>query len=251
VTSDANEPDRVTNVVEGDVSGVLAGEIHGDVHYHQPRAADDDPEILDHVPATEDEIGYVIRKRPWSWEYLLYAGELQVGLRDRQQRPRVPSTSSISFSAKDAAIGHVTTLLDELGSIATKLNGCLNAEVLSRALGDPPARRGDWRLISDTARRLLAVYDEMQDWSASVSEAKVPRSTRRLYEVTSQVADQPLRDIRRFARELVAELNTLLDNASQGLEQSHVPTLACQLSTDDSVMAELTKELKRAHARFW
>jgi hypothetical protein len=40
--------------------------------------------FFDHVPETKEEIEYVMGFRPQSWEYLMFAGLLQVGLRDIQ-----------------------------------------------------------------------------------------------------------------------------------------------------------------------
>jgi hypothetical protein len=255
VTDDADEPppDNVANIVHGDVCEVvMAGTIHGGVHIHQPVKPDaDEPEILDHVPTTEAEISYVIRNRPWSWEYMLFAGELQVGLIDRRNRPQEQPRSTLTFGKREAAIAHVATLLSALEPITQRIMTCLGAEVLSRALGDPPKRPGDWRLICDAAHQLLAVYDEMQGWSASVRGAEVPRPARRLYEITSHVADRPMSDIGTFVQQLVSELNVLLENASQGIAQSHVPTLACNLTADNKVLAELTEELRRARSRWW
>ena len=252
MTNEAEDPppDRVTNVVNGDMFGVQAGTIHGGVHYHQPAEADDDvPEVFDHVPGTKDEIDYVITHQVWSWQYLLYAGVLQVGLRDIKRRRAGKQASTPAFANKDAAIRHVSTLMSELTSIVDDFKAGFDVGLMSRAFGEP-GRPGEWRLVNDIARRQVAAYEKMQAWSVSVREAKVPRQARRLYEVASQVADQPMRDIETFVERLASGLNSMLKKAALDITQSHRLSVTCDLTLDDKVMTALNKEISRAKRRW-
>ncbi|WP_411931126.1 hypothetical protein [Kutzneria viridogrisea] len=240
----------MTNVVQGDMSGVQAGTIHGDVHYHPPeRPTDDAPEIFGHVPETNEEINYVIGHRPWSWEYLLYAGSLQVGLHHIKQKSTNRSNSPLTITSKDAAIKHVSTLLAELQAAVEDVMNCFDPELMSKALGEP-GRPGEWRLTCAIARRLIAVYEKLQNWSISVREAEVPRQTRRLFNILSHIADRPMLEIDEFVQHFVTQLNDMIGKASQGMTDAQVLTLTCEIAVDEKLMAELIKEAERANRRW-
>lgn len=241
-------PDHVTNVVNGDMSGVLAGSIHGGVHYHQPSQPADDPEVVPYVPTAPHEIDYVLHNRPWSWEYVLYAGELQVGLIHLKGRQLGLPIFPLLLKAKDDAVSHISVLLAELQSFVNRIMESLDAALLSRALGET-GRPGEWRLIQDAAHRLLAVYQDMQDWSARARYATVPRQARQLYALASHVVDRPMLDIEIFVRRLVTEMDAMLTQQSHGIPPMHVPTLVCTITLDHQLMAELTNELRRVQRR--
>ncbi|MFI9385261.1 hypothetical protein [Kutzneria sp. NPDC052558] len=249
-----NEADRPTNdianVINGDLSGVQAGIIHGDVHVHaSAEPGDEVPAVFDHVPETQDEIAYVISHRPWEWPYVLYAGVLQVGLRDIKRRPEERGKSPLTFADRRAAISHASPLLDELDSILEDFRRTFDVQIMSKAFGEP-GRPGEWRLVTDIARRQVAAYEKMRAWAVSVRTAKVPRQVHRAYELTSHVADQPMGDIEIFVGRLVSGVNDMLGEAARDLTRSHVLSITCDLTVDNKLLAELTKEIARAGKRW-
>jgi hypothetical protein len=71
-------------------------------------------EFFDHVPESRTEIDYVIGHRPAAWEYLMYAGVLQVGLHDARQKSENRQASRLPFLDGDAALRYMPSLMSEL-----------------------------------------------------------------------------------------------------------------------------------------
>jgi hypothetical protein len=220
-----------------------------DLSQTQPVPDDETPEIVDRVPETAEEIDYVVGHRPWSWEYLMYAGLIHVGLRDAKQRGGTQRSSTLVFRDKQAAIKQISTLMNELTAIIEEINDCFAPQLLSMALGEP-GRPGDFRLIGDAARRLVGIYQKCSDWSLRVRTATVPRQTRRLFEIISCMADRPMQDIESYAHQLVAKLNDAIECVSNGRTDPLVLTLTCEITADQRLIDEFSREVKRVR-RGW
>lgn len=214
-----------------------------------PPADDDAPEIFSHVPETSDEIHYVLGHRPWSWEYLLYAGALQVGLREAKLRGAARRSTPVVFRDKRAAVKHISVLMDELQSLVEGMEACFEPALLSKALGEP-GRPGEFRLIDDMARRLVGIYRGCSEWSFSVRTAVVPRQVRTLFEIVSRMSDRPMADIELYAGRLVAQLNQAINRASEGGTDPMVLMLVCEIAADQEVVDEFSKEMRRVQ-RWW
>jgi hypothetical protein len=141
--------------------------------------------IFDHVPESSEEIDYVISRRPQIWEYLLYAGSLQVGLRDERRSDarrggEVPRPSRLVLPDSRTTLSHVSTRMRELKSITQEVVDCFEPVLLSRAVGEP-GRQGEFRLIQHITSRLITAYAKYIDWGESMRAVQVPRPVQRLY----------------------------------------------------------------------
>lgn len=204
------------------------------------------PEIFAHVPENTEEIDYVMGRRPWSWEYLLYAGVLQVGLRDVQQESACKPTSTMVFTDKRAAFDQISPLMSELSATVQEVIGCFEPGLLSRALGEP-GRPGEFRLVYSIARDLIAVYEKLRNWSISVQTANVPWQVRRLFNILGHMADKPMLDIETYVHQLVGQLNDAVNSASLGSASVLVLRLTCEITADEKLLEEFTEEYKRVY----
>ena len=211
-----------------------------------PHESATDSEIFDHVPLSNEEIDYVIGHRPQAWEHLMYAGLLKVGLRDarRKSEPRQPS--SLVFHNNQAALGHVSALMDELKSAIKEVMDCFEPILLSKALGEP-GRPGEFRLIYHIADRLFIAYSNLMDWSRSAGTAQVPRQARHLYDILSHLSDRPMRDIEEYVDRLVVELNGAAREASLGNLHPVVLKVTCAIHADERILEEVLGEMERVH----
>lgn len=202
--------------------------------------------FFDHVPESIDEVKYVIGHRPQSWEYLMYAGLLQVGVRDARCEGVSPQGASLVFSASDAALYHISTSMNELKSVTKELMSCFEPGLLSKALGEP-GRAGEFRLIYDIADRLIGAYKKLISWEASARAAQVPSPARRLYDLLSSLADMPMRGFEQYVSQLAAELNEAAHGFSLGEHDPIVLSLVYKIRLDAGVSAALMEEMERLH----
>jgi hypothetical protein len=204
------------------------------------------PEIIRCVPRSDEELVHVIGTRPWSWEYLLYAGTLHLGLLERRSiLQRSPFRLPASFNHKAAVIAYVQKSLADLQQITQRLEACVDPALQSKAFGDIGVP-GDFRLISELADRMLKLYDGYHEWRAGVSGAKVSRPYRTIVECLGQVADRPMRDIEVFVEALVRDLDETLTRVRNGVKTPQIMTLICNVTVDESLMRRLLIECQRA-----
>lgn len=205
-------------------------------------------DIFDHVPESNTEVEYVIGHRPQAWEYLMYAGLLQVGLRDARREGKALKPSQLIFSNSQTAVMHIRTLKEELERVIQETMDCFEPVLLSKALGEP-GRPGEFRLIYDVAHRLVIAYEKFIDWSKSAQTAQVPRQARNLYSILGGFADRPVRDIEEYVTSLVAELNEAVHRASLGEHYPAVLKLECVIHADEGLVEEFVREAERV--RLW
>jgi hypothetical protein len=186
--------------------------------------------------------------RPQAWEYLMYAGLLQVGLRDERREGESRGSPSLAFSTPQAALRHVSGLMTELNSTIREVVDCFEPVLLSRALGEP-GRPGEFRLIYHLARRLVVAYGRFIDWGRGVRTAQVPRQVRRLYGILSHLGDRPMRDIEEYVSLLVAELNDAAREAGMGDLHPVVRELTCVITADEELVEEVIREMERVDQR--
>jgi hypothetical protein len=203
-------------------------------------------EIFDHVPQSSEEIEYVIGHRPQAWEYLMYAGLLQVGLREARLGGKPRRSSSLAFPNSQIALAHVSGLMKELKSAIREVLDCFEPVLLSKALGEP-GRPGEFRLIHHIARKLVIAYEKFMDWGRSARTAQVPPQARHLYDILSRLSDRPMRDIEEYVGRLVAELNDAVRQAFLGDLHPVVLNLTCEIHADEGLVEEVISEMERVH----
>jgi len=207
----------------------------------------DDPilEIVSRVPETSAEVEYVLGHRPWAWEYILYAGLLQVGVRTARQEAGPPRRPPTTFKSESEALRHIRSQMDSLMAIVKEVTvGSFDPERMSRAFGEP-GRPGEFRLIYALARQLLDAYGKLLAWSVEVRSTDVPRRLRRVFEIVSRLSLRPMTDIEAYVTQLVASLNDAIRQAGEGRKDPLVLTLTCTVTADERLVEQLMEEFRR------
>lgn len=165
------------------------------------------------VPVTTEEQDRLLTARPGGWEYLLFGGMLLQGLnrlelkwRDHELRiPRGPKRE-VPLSLDGFQIFGRDT-----GWVADQLearNRIFEQSMQERAFG-APGEPGDPIHIEHFANTVVATYEMLLDWSAEIRNMSCPREWAEVRELTAQMVDQPIRQIRAFINTVVEEFSRL------------------------------------------
>ncbi|MFI7003438.1 HNH endonuclease [Nocardia sp. NPDC050175] len=204
-------------------------------------------EVFPYVPRTQSEIDYVICNRPWSWEFLLYAGHLQIGLeeiRSRKTVSRLYPLTSIENGRGSSA--YAVASLRDLKAMVNGLELAFEVKDQVEAFGRE-GMSGDFRLIHGMARRVLSVYKQFLEWSQNARNVTGPRNIRRLLTSVSKLADRPIHDIETWVIQLVTEVERVLHNPAAGTGKNFVITATCKVTLDEDLLDDIFKEQSRIY----
>ncbi len=203
------------------------------------------------VPRTFEQQRNLLAQRPPGWEYLLHAGVLlqrkdalepkwyshEIGYTGRTSRRLDGDLDASTFYAE------AFTALIGLESDGNKL---FDPRVKQLAFGLPD-EPGDPARIEHLATCLMDVYEELLNWAASIRGLRAPDHWTHLFELTGQLANRPLEDIRQFVDRFVAEAKRIQERIARGERVRIEPTL--KLEADDKAVAEYQKEARRVQRR--
>jgi hypothetical protein len=136
--------------------------------------------------------------------------------------------------------------LRKLGAITREITDCFEPVLLSKAFGEP-GRPGEFRLIYDIASRFITAYEKLIDWGESTRAAQVPRQAHHLYQILSELADRPMRDVEEYVNVLVADLNDAVHVAALGEQHPVVLKFVCKITADKGLLEEVLREAERVH----
>ncbi|MFE7135640.1 hypothetical protein ACFVIM_32760 [Streptomyces sp. NPDC057638] len=212
-------PAGVHNAVDGEVAGpvVQAGMIqHLTVHYQgEPAARQDDEavpvlELGATVPRTRADIERTRRRRPNLWEYLLYAGELRVGLAELETK-RLDHSLGHRIAGQViqdelSASRHLAMEFRELLDVAHGVAVWMSKEAQEKAFG-PPGVPGDPELITHIARRLLSTYESLMDRAIALRSVRPPSRMATLFEIASRYPQAAIDGFDAFVETLVRQVD--------------------------------------------
>jgi hypothetical protein len=122
----------------------------------------------------------------------------------------------------------------------------LDPGVQRRAFG-PLGEPGDPALIEHIATRLVEVYEEMLDVAATLRGVGVSEEMAPLMEAAARLTDTPLRTIRDFIDQLVAEVDSLPERLALDLPVTISLTVA--LTIDEEARKYFDQEMARTRKR--
>lgn len=249
-------PKHVGNSLSGSVSGpvVQAGMIQNvTVNYR----ADPDSPPADkaaatgalgvRVPRTREAVGETLRTRPNIWEYLLYAGELYVGL------------ESLETKRLDYALGHRTNgqvltgteaaaylqaSFDELARVSSGVNTWMSRDAQEKAFGLPGVP-GTPELIVHIARRLLSTYEALIDWAIDLRSTRPPAKMAKLFEIASLYSRDSIEAFHGFVETLTKEV----DEASTLLARQDGSTASITVTYTMDIAPEVIKRFNKEYRR--
>ncbi|GGR74813.1 hypothetical protein GCM10010252_11450 [Streptomyces aureoverticillatus] len=256
-------PPHVHNSLPGHVAGpvVQAGVIQNvTVHYRpdnessQPDEATPTGVLGAKVPRTAAGIAEIRRSRPNLWEYLLYAGELHVGLEgleakflDHTLGHRI--TGQV-IADEAGAIDRLQTAFQDLEAVSADVERWMSQEAQTRAFG-PPGTPGDPELITHIARRLLAAYESLMDWAVAMRSVRPPSTMVALFEVASRYSQASIEGFREFVTVLVGEVDQASDVlARQDGSTAHIDA-TYTMTISPEVIKQFDREQRRLGRRQW
>lgn len=214
-----------------------------------PGVTTSEPPVL-RSPRTAEQQRELLAQRPKAWEYLLYAGilwrrrqSLESKWRDhelgyaRRTRQHLDDRKVSSF---------VSNALSDLKSCGSNLLKMLDARAQERAFG-PPGHPGDPALIEHIATRFIEIYEEMLDVATTLRGVGVSDEMAPTMEAVARLTDTPLREIRDFVDQFIAEADSLPERLA--LDKPITITLELTLTLDDEALKNFDQELDRARKK--
>jgi hypothetical protein len=199
------------------------------------------------IPTSADQRRLLSSKQAEWWEYRLFAGRLMEGMlalenKWQDHELRLPAESRSTLGA-DSISEFLSREMAWLRRQVATLNRIFDPSVLGQAFGQP-GEAGDADRIEAAARRLITLYESLLHWAARTRNTDCRSGEEEVVELTAQMVDQPLREIRDFIRncaDQVARLDILSEGGTE--EKPVVITLALKLTIDedtpDQVIAAL------------
>jgi hypothetical protein len=203
---------------------------------------------IDRVPRSQAEEDLLLKMRPGGWEFLLFAAELQRQLtaldprwRDHEMRLRGQSTAGRLDDS--AANEMIQTIFPRSTQLLDNFNRILSPESTQAAFG-PPGTPGDDARIRHLAERLVDVYRDMLDVSATLRSAMVSDPFQPLFDVASRFFDQPIREVREFVGTVMNEMDALPAKLAQENSEPIKMTLTLTLTMEDGLIEEFSARLQ-------
>jgi hypothetical protein len=207
----------------------------------RPGITASEPPVL-RVPRTSDQQRELLAQRPEAWEYLLYAGVLwqrreALEPKWRDHELGYARRSGRHFDDREA-IDFLGNAFDDLKTFGPNVLRMLDPRAQERAFG-APGQAGNPVLIEHIATRLVDVYEEILDVAATLRGAGVSEEITPLMEAAARLTDTPLREIRDFIDQLVAEVDRVPDRLATG--EPIVIELTLTLTIDDDALKNLER----------
>jgi hypothetical protein len=213
-----------------------------------------EPKPSDRVLRTGAELHAVRTAQPKGWEYLLFAGHLFLGKENLELKWRdhelPPYVDRRTLGDVGDATAYLSGAFDKVTELVEALMGVFPEEIQEQAFG-APGEPGDPVRIEHFAARIIQTYGELLDWAASLRAIDPPEVLLPSFESATQMADQPLGELREFFDATVREFDRIpayLNDRAEGDPPLQID-LALKLTVDDEVSAEFHRRLRRARRK--
>ncbi|WP_189451706.1 hypothetical protein [Streptomyces abikoensis] len=254
----------MTNDLSGNVTGpvIQAGVVHNVTLNYQadPVVAPDPP--ASEVPAagalgatvlrTREELARTREAMPAVWEYLLFAGELYVGLKELELKRFDYSLGHrvIGRTLRDEveANAYLAAAFAEAQRIGSDVDRWMSQEAQDKAFG-LPGEPGDRDLITHLARRFLGIYESLIDWSIDLRSVSPPAHMLRLFELAARFMRASIVSFESFVETLVEETDRASATVARQDSEPIRLTVAYVMTIDPDVMKEFDKEQRKVKRR--
>jgi hypothetical protein len=199
------------------------------------------------VPRTAEQLRELTATRPVGWEQLLYGATLLKGIEERESDFRdneigyAPS-SGLYVSDLDEMASFIQRKSQEGLLILSNGRRLFAPQAKQRAFG-PLGESGDPNLIIHLGERLVSVYADFLHWAAEIRGTSRPSEYDTAFELAAQMGDSPIRTLRKFVYDYVAEMDTVPDRLEKG-EDIHMQ-MTIDLDIPDEISQAFTREMKR------
>lgn len=186
------------------------------------------------------------------WEYLLFADELEAGMRqldDSKQEFEIghmsPTMQGPAFDDRVDGLAFIVAHMDKLKKAMDGIRWMTDEQAGERVFGRP-GEAGD----PDTIRRYASTIPRfcayLLGWAACLRGAAGPDDIEVLCQKVAVLANQPLGEIEDFVGDSVASIRQVVAAIRSGAESVGETTLFLRLTLDDLAIDEATQCLKRA-----
>jgi hypothetical protein len=232
-----------------EVSHQLAG-LRSAVERLLNQKAKDDQLTIEGIPENAEEQRALLATQPPVWEYRLFAGILKQGKQALELRWRDNQLGITRLPARDVDLGEAMDYLTNSFPRLSEISGRLTTRVFDKDAQEQtfgaPGEPGDPDRIEHFAKHILAGYEEMLDWAASMRSVRPPELLKRAFELAGYAADRPMSDIRTFIDDLATDIARVQEHvAREDPTPLHV-TSSLVLTADDELIEEFGAELQRA-----
>lgn len=213
---------------------------------HEPTSAIE-PEPLG-APRDREQTMRLLAIRPGAWEYLLWAGLIHQGVqglepkwRDHQLRLRRVDGRRLSV---DEFLDTIGTATDRITTTLENLETVMSDQAQEIAFG-LPGEPGDPEAIEHIASRWVGCYEALLEWASDVRSLLVVDELRKVRDLTAEMVDMPLRDIRGYVDRIVKGSEIAAHHVASGKEEVLTLTLELKLVMDEAVLRSHSQEMRR------
>jgi hypothetical protein len=203
------------------------------------------------VPRTDEERAALLASRPPGWEYLLFATSLLEAQRRFESKWRDYQLGISSPRGRqlnvDAAMNQLSSSVDGVQDLMTRLVQLLSPATLEKAFGQP-GKSGDPNLIEHVCFRFADAWEDIIDWGQKLRDTRVPPLLAPAFQTASRFVERPLETINDFVESNIRQLDQLGERLQNN--ESIELTLGLVLTADDAVMNEFQQRLAAAQAAF-
>ena len=198
------------------------------------------------IPQTSAKKRSLLAERPAAWEYILWATVMWERKEELEAKwfnheLRVPSPNSHVVNS-DNLRQFPSDTVNYFSDFLNRLNRIFSEESQEWALG-AAGQPGDPVRIDHYAKQLMALYEELLDWAASLRGTRARPEYRQLVEIAARFADLPLAQIREFVDSFVEQISILPARIAAGEVVNFHLTL--KIDIDNSVTDAFLKEYER------
>lgn len=201
------------------------------------------------VPRTAAEQRQLLMQRPPAWEHMLFASVLllrRAALEEKWLDNEIRYARRLgTYMDKQTAIDFLSSKATEAMMIIRGISRVLAPGALEAAFG-APGEPGDPAKIEHLAARLIDIYEEFLDWAAYIRGVSVPDELQNAFELTAQLIQGPVRQIREFVDSLVARVERIPEQLLRGESVNLEMTL--KIDIDAEVLSAAMQELERLGA---
>jgi hypothetical protein len=206
------------------------------------------------APGSATEQEELLRRRPWAWEYLLFAGVLKqrraaLEGKWRSQELRLPARTRRQV-AEDDVVDYLRRSMQRLGALVEPMTRVFEDQ--QAAFGEP-GEPGDPLRIEHFANWIMNAYEDMLDWGAELRATDAPSGFERAIALTAQIVDQPVGQTREFIDHTIREMGRIPEFLDLPEEEQVRNPLVIRaelvVSIDEKITEASLKELKRALKR--
>ena len=213
---------------------------------------DDQEELqIPSVPQTLTQVEHLIESQPVFWEYLVYAGLLQLKMAELNGKYRdyllgLAPYSQESYDAEQA-MPVLLSAFDPWISLINNFDLLFTEKAMTLAFG-PPGEHGDSEMIKHLTRRYVDIYEGFLDHATFIRELKFPDRFREVQLATADLGSEAINGMRKFVVDCVEQMNgmnDILNNRKPGDPPTELELVA-KISMDPEVMKRLEAAIAKA-----